>query len=214
MVERRKLEDLEDLVGRLDQAAQEDQDASEAEDAPEVEEVSLGEILDTVGTRSFGPFVLLAGIVTLMPVISGLPGVPTLMAALVLLVAGQMVCRREHVWLPQWILRRSFAKSKLRIAVRWIRRPAQILDHCTKKRLIWLAGPRATYVMAIVCVVVALFMPLMEFVPFSANGAGITFLAFGLGLIAKDGLLALLAFLSTALTFGFVTYVVLSTTGG
>lgn len=49
----------------------------------------------------------------------------------------------------------------------------------------------------------------MEFVPFSATGAGAALTAFGLALIAHDGLLALIAFLFTALTFGVVIYALL-----
>jgi hypothetical protein len=49
-------------------------------------------------------------------------------------------------------------------------------------------------------------MPAMELVPFSANGAGAALTAFGLSLIAHDGLLALLAFVFTAMTFGLVLY--------
>ena len=41
-------------------------------------------------------------------------------------------------------------------------------------------------------------MPVMEVVPFSANLAGIALTAFGLAVIAHDGLLALVAFAATA----------------
>ena len=40
----------------------------------------------------------------------------------------------------------------------------------------------------------------MEVVPFSANGAGIVLTIFGLSLIARDGLLALIAFVLTGIT--------------
>ena len=48
-------------------------------------------------------------------------------------------------------------------------------------------------------------MPLMELVPFSATTAGVALAAFGLAVIAHDGLLALLAFLATAIALGLVT---------
>ena len=44
----------------------------------------------------------------------------------------------------------------------------------------------------------ALAMPVMEAIPFSANLAGIALTAFGLAVIAHDGLLALIAFAATA----------------
>ncbi len=60
---------------------------------------------------------------------------------------------------------------------------------------------RHTQTIAIACIVIGIAMPAMEIVPFSANGAGAALTAFGLSLIANDGLLALLAFLFTAATF-------------
>ena len=59
---------------------------------------------------------------------------------------------------------------------------------------------------AIVCVLLAAAMPPMELVPFSANGAGAALVAFGLALIARDGLLAVLALLITFTTLGLVAY--------
>ena len=47
-------------------------------------------------------------------------------------------------------------------------------------------------------------MPPMEFVPFSANAAGAVLLAFGLALIARDGVFALVAYVITALTLAWV----------
>ncbi len=58
---------------------------------------------------------------------------------------------------------------------------------------------------AIFCIVIAAGMPLMKLVPFSATTAGVALAAFGLALIAHDGLLALLAFLATAIALGLVT---------
>jgi hypothetical protein len=47
-------------------------------------------------------------------------------------------------------------------------------------------------------------MPPMEFIPFSANGAGLALTLFGLGLVARDGLMLALGFLLTGVTFTVV----------
>ena len=49
--------------------------------------VSVDDVVHAVGRRSFGPLLLVAGIITLTPIIGDIPGMPTLMAALVLLVS-------------------------------------------------------------------------------------------------------------------------------
>src|SRR5919106_4048261 len=76
-------------------------------------QVSLGAILESVGSRSFGPLLLVAGLIILAPFIGGIPGVPTTMATLVLLSAGQLLFRREQFWLPRWLLKRSLAQHKV-----------------------------------------------------------------------------------------------------
>jgi hypothetical protein len=59
-------------------------------------------------------------------------------------------------------------------------------------------------VTAFICLLVALAMPPMEFIPFSANGAGLALTLFGLGLVARDGLMLALGFLLTGVTFTVV----------
>lgn len=169
-------------------------------------QVSLGAIMEAVGSRSFGPVLLVAGLIILAPFIGGIPGVPTTMATLVLLSAGQLLFRREQFWLPRWLLKRSVARDKLCRGLKWLRRPAQFLDRLTRPRLSVFTQGAGIYVIAIACIAIAAVTPVMEFVPFSANGAGAALTAFGLALLARDGFLALLALLVTASMFGIVVY--------
>ena len=99
------------------------------------DQVSLGMIMDALGRRSFGPILLLAGLITLAPIIGDIPGMPTIMGAVVLLTAVQLLIRREHVWMPQWMLRRSVRKERLCKALEWIRPVARFLDRFTRPRL-------------------------------------------------------------------------------
>jgi len=176
------------------------------ETARKGDSVSLDAILKVVGRRSYGPLLLLAGLATLAPVIGDIPGVPTIIGTIVLLFAVQLLFGRECFWLPRWLLRRSVAGDKLGKAAGWLRRPARFVDRLLRPRLTVFAQGPAIYVVAVVCIVIALAMPVMEIVPFSANGAGVALTAFGLSLIARDGLLALLAFVFTAATAGAVVY--------
>jgi hypothetical protein len=75
-----------------------------------------------------------------------------------------------------------------------------------RPRLTRLTEGGSVYLIASVCVVVAAVTPAMELVPFSANLAGIVLTAFGLALIASDGLLALIAIVLTAGTIGVVAH--------
>jgi hypothetical protein len=184
---------LEDLVDTIAKTANDD------------DRVSVGEIVEAVGSRSFGPLLLVAGVVMLSP-LSGIPGLPTSMATLVLLISLQLLLGREYFWLPRWLLKRSVARDKLEKALKWLRPPARFIDRYLRPRLNVFVGRAGKYIIAVVCSVIALGMPVMELVPFSATAAGAILTAFGLSLIACDGLFALLAFVFTAGTVGLVVY--------
>jgi hypothetical protein len=167
-------------------------------------EVSFRAILNAVGQRSFGPVLLLAGLITILPPIGIIPGVPTAMAALVLLTAGQILCARRTFWFPHWLLAFHADAASVKQAVNRMRGPAGWIDRVVHKRLtLFVRGP-AVYGIAGVCVLIALGMPPMEFVPFSAAGAGAALVAFGLALVGDDGLLALTAFAITVGTFSLL----------
>ena len=132
--------------------------------------VSVNDILNGVGERSFGPVVLVAGLITPAPLIGDIPGVPTILGLVVLLTLGQLLFHRRTIWMPSWISQRSVPQDKLLKGLDWLQKPARFLDRWTGPRLVFLADGPGLYVMAIICMLVALAMPAMEVVPFSANG--------------------------------------------
>jgi hypothetical protein len=190
----RELTSLEQLLDWIDR------------EAVEGSRVSLGAILNTVGRRSFGPLLLVAGLVTFTPFIGAIPGVPTIMAMLVLLTTAQLLLRREYFWLPHWLLKQSMPREKLCKVLKWSRPPARFFDRLSRPRLTIFVQGAGLYIIAIMCIAIAAVMPATEVVPFSAHVAGMILTVFGLALIAHDGLLALLASVITATAFGLVVY--------
>lgn len=187
MAEPEEVTDLQQLLDRI-------QDST-----PRNGRISLEAILETLGRRSFGPIILTAGLFTLSP-IGDIPGTPTIIAFLVLLVSVQLLAHRPYFWLPRWLLRRSVGEASLEKSLKWLRPPARFIDRFLKERLTFFASHLGNYLVAVTCTLIALAMPPMEFVPFSATGAGAALTLFGLALIAHDGLLALVAFALTAST--------------
>ena len=153
-------------------------------------------MIDAVGRSSFGALLLLGGLVTLSP-LDVIPGIPTLIALAVCIVCVQLLAGRRRFWLPGWVLKRSISRQRFRRALTWLQKPARFGDRLVRPRLTALATDTAAKVIAVGCIVVALAMPVMELVPFSANLAGVALTAFGLAVIAHDGLLALVAFAAT-----------------
>lgn len=141
-------------------------------DTVNVSRVSLGEIMESVGSRSFGPLLLIAGLVTVTPVIGDIPGVPVMMGLLVLLTALQLLCGRKHFWLPQWLLKRSVKRQKICKMLSWLRKPAARIDSVLHHRLPALTHGPGVAMIALATIAIALVMPAMELVPFSVNIAG------------------------------------------
>ena len=177
--------------------------------AAESDEVSVRDILDMVGRRSFGPVLLLAGLVILAPLIGDIPGVPTIMGSIVFLVAIQLLVGQKKLWLPNVLLKQSAKKKKLINAIEKLEKPSAYVDKLIKPRLTCLTNGWLTYPIAGICLCISVAIPFMEFIPFSANFAGAALTAFGLSLIAKDGLLAMFGYIFTISTVGFIVYMVI-----
>ena len=157
--------------------------------------VTIGEIAEHIGQRSFGIWLLLAGLITLAPLVGDIPGVPTMAAALVLLIAVQLFMGRDRFWFPEWLASRGVDKAKVDRAVEWSYRPTRFVDRFIHPRLTAFVEGKAVYGIAGVCLATALLMPVMELVPFSANGAGAALTAFGLALTARDGVMAIMGYI-------------------
>lgn len=154
--------------------------------------LSIESMLAVSGQRSFGPLLLLAGLIATSP-LSGILGVPTLTATIVLLVAGQMLAGRRHIWLPEWILARTLPAAATARALRAIRRPAAMMDRLLHPRLTLLTAGTGNRLVACACVIIAISMPPLELLPFAATSAGILITLLSLAVIANDGLIALVA---------------------
>ena len=102
------------LMDLIDSIENMEQDASR---------VSVDDVVHAVGRRSFGPLLLVAGLITLTPIIGDIPGMPTLMAALVLLVSVQLLAGSEAFWLPKWLLKRSISRPKFDKGIHYMKSP-------------------------------------------------------------------------------------------
>ncbi|KAA0013821.1 exopolysaccharide biosynthesis protein [Billgrantia pellis] len=166
--------------------------------------IRFDEVLDAIGRRAFGPLLLLAGLVTLAPIISGIPGVPSLMAMFTLLVCIQLLIGRRTFWLPRWLRNRTLPSDKVHTALKWMYRPACWIDRLLHRRITFMTGNLGMQLSALTCVIISIAMPPMEFIPFSVNIAGVALTLFGLSFMARDGLLAVLAFAITGLSLSVV----------
>ncbi|MBU1253081.1 MAG: exopolysaccharide biosynthesis protein [Alphaproteobacteria bacterium] len=169
------------------------------------EEVLVADVLREFGKRSFGPFLLVPALIEMT--IGGIvPGVPTLLALIIALVAVQQLLGRDHVWLPQVIQRRSVGAKKLMAAAKKLEGVAAFLDRMFKGRLERFTGPRMQKLAAVVVVMLCCTVPPLELVPFASSAPMVPIAAFGLAILVRDGLVMLVALTLSALAVGLGGY--------
>ncbi|UYV11463.1 MAG: exopolysaccharide biosynthesis protein [Phycisphaera sp.] len=175
---------LTDLINDLDE--QIDGDAS----------LAVSDILDAFGSRSFGPLLALPGLIGLTP-LGAVPGAPAIIAAFVILVAGQHLFGRDHPWLPQKLTGRSVSKERWDKARDKARPWARRVDILLKPRLRWLTGSIMERVISLVSIALAVSMFPLGFIPFAVAAPAGAILFFGLALSARDGVAVVVALLAT-----------------
>lgn len=176
------------------------------EEAENREEVSVADLMAVAGRRSFGPLLLLVGTVAAAPGVGDIPGAATLMGALILLVSVQLLFGRKDFWLPGWILKRKASSGRVTkmAETKWLRKPASWIDRAATERLSFLAGPGATRGIAVATTLMALLLPMTEVVPFGTAVLSLSLIAYGISMIANDGLMALIGMAISAAAFYLV----------
>ncbi len=167
-------------------------------------EVAFEDLLKATGRRSFGPLLVLAGVILVAPLVGDIPGVSTSVGLVVLLISVQLLAGRTHFWFPGWIRHRAVSAIKVRKAVKAIRRPARAVDRLLRHRLEVFVHGAGTRAIAAVTTAIALVTPGMELVPFSAIAGGAILTLLGLALIAHDGLIAVVGFAFAVVALGLL----------
>ena len=168
-------------------------------DAGDEERVTVGQILEEVGDRSLAPILLVPALITASP-ISGIPGVPTLTGIIVGLIVVQMLMGRDTLWVPKILARQGVSKSKLDKAVNFLRKPVGWLDKLMKPRLTWLASRPWSYLALVICLIIAVTTPVMEFLPFAISIAAVAIGFFAAGILMRDGVMILIGYVVVGLT--------------
>lgn len=163
--------------------------------------VSVKTIVDAFDNRSYGPFLLVPALLEISP-IGGVPGVPTVIAAVIVLFAIQILAGRETMWLPGFIARRSISSKKLRKAVDKLRPVARFMDRWFHGRLAWLTKGPFLKGAALACIFLACTVPPLELVPFASTAPMAAIAAFGLAMLVRDGALMIVAYALSVLTIG------------
>ena len=167
-------------------------------DDPE-EQVTFGEVASHFGPRAFGALLFIIAIPNLLPLP---PGSTTVLGAPIAILAPQLALGVRKPWLPRWVDNRPIRRIWLRQAYDKVAPTLQRIETVSCPRLHWLFTPLAERLLGVACTALALVLILP--IPLGNILPSITIGLFGLALVQRDGILALLAYLLTAISAGLL----------
>lgn len=169
---------ITDLIDRVSTASDGDQ-------------TSVAQIVSALGATSFLPNMMIPALAVVSP-LSGVPLFSSICGLTIALVAIQMLFQRDHIWLPDFMMRKHLETRRVQKATNWMRKPAGFLDRITKERLSLLVRRPFLWVTQAICLICGLVMPFLELVPFTSSLMGVVVCLFAFGMLARDGLFTLL----------------------
>lgn len=172
------------------------------------ERLTLGQMLERVGTQGLLLFAALLTLVFLIPVST--PGVSTVFGAAILLIGFSRLLDRP-LWLPARLRDRELPAARLRHMLErgmvWVHRLERI---SRAHRMPFLAQGRAMDIfnsLAFIFAALLLMMP-FGFIPFSNTLPGIALLFYAIGMIQRDGMAILLGHLGTVVTLVYFSVLI------
>ncbi|ACT59714.1 exopolysaccharide biosynthesis protein [Hirschia baltica] len=153
-------------------------------------DTNLKSLIEAFGAKSFGPVLTLIGLLALSP-FGAIPGVPVGLAIVTILIAGQIILGRDHLWLPDFINSMKLKAGTINKADKKIGRIPDFLDSLLQPRLKWAVGNTAVKLAAAFCILLSLLMIPLEIVPFAVAIPAAGLVLIGLALVASDGVFML-----------------------
>jgi hypothetical protein len=160
---------------------------------PEEQALSLGDILSRIGQRSFAASLLVLALLMVSP-LSAIPFLPSVVAIIIVMIAGQAVLGRHHLWLPSFVMRREISAHKLRRALDGLGRAAAWIDARRSGRWVVLTQQPIASLAYLMMMVIALTWPPLSFVPFSATLGAIGLAMLAAGQTLRDGIFVMFGY--------------------
>ena len=161
--------------------------------------VTLGEIIHRLGHRAFGAMFFVFAAPNWLPMP---PGASTFLGFPLVLMTPQMIFGVRGPWLPNFIDERKIKRQHMTDAFRKLIPWLVKVEKVSRPRLTFLFGPVGDRVIAFVCFLLALVLILP--IPLGNMAPAAAIAIFGLAMIQRDGVLALVAYAISAFSFGLL----------
>ena len=174
------------------------------DDLQEVEEggVTINDLLTAFEHRPAGVLITLFAFIAALPVIGGIPGVSIATATLILIVQVRALTGRGNLNLPKWL--GGDTKLPEETLHTWLERSRAVsrrIDSFLSGRLHVLTETTAARTLIHITVaLLALSMYPLALVPMGVTAPAIGLVAFGLAMISRDGVMALIGYMGVAAT--------------
>lgn len=153
------------------------------------EKVLLGELVDALGARGFGPVILLAAAMMVLPT-GMVPGVPAFMGLMLLMAGAQMLRGRRGLWLPPRLYGITLPGPALQRGLARALPVAERLGRWVRARLSFLVyGWLSLWLIALILILTSGVIIVIGAIPGLPFLLALHVLAFGLGMTSGDGLL-------------------------
>ncbi|MCE3046374.1 exopolysaccharide biosynthesis protein [Legionella sp. 16cNR16C] len=167
--------------------------------------ISYGELIQSMGERAFGLITILFALPSGLP-ISIIPGFSFVFGLPIVFIALHLIIGRKSLWLPARLARQTVDIDTLEKVLSRTRPYLLYIERLLKPRLLFCFSGIAEHIHGLCLLLLSLLLLLP--IPLSNFVFAALIICFGLGLIEKDGLLILLAYLGFAAYILFLNQVI------
>lgn len=147
------------------------------------DQVSLREVLHSLGNRAFGPTLLVCSLPEVLPL--PVAGVSALIGIPLMLVSVQLLLGYPTPWLPDWIANRSLKRTDFEKVVKHIQHYLEKVEGVIRPRWRFATSPLVERLLGLLFLILAIiiFLP----IPFGNILPAIAIFIISLGLVEGDG---------------------------
>ncbi len=157
--------------------------------------VTVGEIVHRFGRRAFGALLFFFSAPNWLPLP---PGSSTFLALPLVLLTPQVAVGVRGPWLPRFIDDREMKRPDLAKGIRKLVPTLQRVEKVSRPRLLWMFGPIGDRVIGLTAFLLSLVLLLP--IPLGNMAPAAAIAAFGLAMVQRDGVLALIGYAISALS--------------
>ena len=167
--------------------------------------VSVGALMDALGEAGLGILLIVFALPSFIPT----PGLPVgfVSGTVVALIALQVMAGRHTLWLPERLRNFSMPSTILVKGAAYLAKPMRFFERWLKPRYSQFTGKTARMFLALPILILAVSIVLP--IPLGNQAPSIALIAFGFGLIERDGLAILVAIILSVLAMAWLAFVII-----